>query len=176
MASKWFLSPPVQSGTSETWRRTQTTDTTVTFHLDYTSYYRRLSELIPQIKRGEKLFMIGWIFDDEMAIIGSANYWDRSLISVDLKTRTVESELGVAIVGDGVARLRRDLWQRLAASVQSKIKFPDQSTDFFAELAVLLGRTRNEIVSPSGGLKVPGKDSLFDLIPRPSPPSVPNGR
>jgi phosphatidylserine/phosphatidylglycerophosphate/cardiolipin synthase-like enzyme len=110
-----------------------------------------------------------WVFDDEMALVGSANYWDRSLLSDDQKKRTIESEIGVAVVGDPAKSLRLSLWKRLLADARSAIQFPDASLDFFGELAVLMGLKRDEVVTPSGGLKAPRAPSPFKLIPPPLP-------
>jgi phosphatidylserine/phosphatidylglycerophosphate/cardiolipin synthase-like enzyme len=81
-----------------------------------------------------------WIFDDELAVVGSANYWDRSM--------TCEAEFGVAMAGEwqlsrypGMAfakGLRKQMWDSLLAQTGGKLDKTPAAT-FLQDLAVLTG-------------------------------------
>jgi phosphatidylserine/phosphatidylglycerophosphate/cardiolipin synthase-like enzyme len=84
-----------------------------------------------------------WIFDDQLAVIGSANYWTESM--------TTESEFGVAIAstlstkefpGVPFARaLRVKMWERLLKAVPgAPVLKRDKKATFLQELAVLTGK------------------------------------
>jgi phosphatidylserine/phosphatidylglycerophosphate/cardiolipin synthase-like enzyme len=74
-----------------------------------------------------------WIFDDEFVVVGSANLWPQSLVSVAVPA---ESEFGVAFTSkvDGTSlgfpkvsfarAMRIKLWERLRQSKDPNYKFP----------------------------------------------------
>jgi phosphatidylserine/phosphatidylglycerophosphate/cardiolipin synthase-like enzyme len=84
-----------------------------------------------------------WIFDDQLAVIGSANFWSASM--------TTESELGVAIAstaqlspykaGPFAFSLRLQMWDRLFSATGQKAGFlHTKKPDFHAELKILKGK------------------------------------
>jgi phosphatidylserine/phosphatidylglycerophosphate/cardiolipin synthase-like enzyme len=85
-----------------------------------------------------------WIFDDEFVVIGSANVWDKSLVST---LRPAEGEFGVGFTStaDGTAlgfpkatfarSLRVRMWERVIQSLHVGFSFPRKLDNTFADEA-----------------------------------------
>jgi phosphatidylserine/phosphatidylglycerophosphate/cardiolipin synthase-like enzyme len=83
-----------------------------------------------------------WIFDDEFVVIGSANFWANSFVSV---SHPAESEFGVGFVssidgsslqfkGESFARaLRIRLWERIKQTIDFNYIFPRRASASFQE-------------------------------------------
>jgi phosphatidylserine/phosphatidylglycerophosphate/cardiolipin synthase-like enzyme len=96
-----------------------------------------------------------WIFDDKLAVVGSANYWNRSM--------TCEGEFGVAVAGQWALSeypgmplakgLRKKMWDRLLAKAGGKLDRTPAVT-FAQDLAVLTGNQsplQSQEPSPGSG-------------------------
>ncbi|HEU5135180.1 MAG TPA: hypothetical protein VFU13_08565 [Steroidobacteraceae bacterium] len=88
-----------------------------------------------------------WIFDDEFVVIGSANHWEQSHVSVRV---AAESEFGIAFTSEGNGKalgfekarfgraLRLKLWERLRQDFNAAYRFPyTEVVDLDAEIAEL---------------------------------------
>jgi phosphatidylserine/phosphatidylglycerophosphate/cardiolipin synthase-like enzyme len=103
-----------------------------------------------------------WVFDDEFALVGSANYWDGSLLRPGNR---LDSEFGVGIMAPVVASLRVALWNRLLDSWPGAAKIPSSATDFFDQLAVLMDRSAEDLKKDTKTYLTPGPSSPFEAMP-----------
>ena len=102
-----------------------------------------------------------WIFDDEFVVIGSANHWEKSFVSI---RDPAESEFGIAftsavdgkplgIEGATFGRaLRLKLWERLRFSLDPNHRFP------FSASATL-----NEEITELRSLNPSGEEPFSDM-------------
>jgi phosphatidylserine/phosphatidylglycerophosphate/cardiolipin synthase-like enzyme len=128
----------------------------------------RLHMLRLKVQGGRKPNLIhtkAWVFDDELAIIGSANYWWGSLYP---DNTTQDSEFGVVFMAPAVATLRVQLWNRMIASATKPIPIPTprpKGSTILADLAILIDRPVDDLKPKIASFLLPGARSTFEAMP-----------